>query len=697
MREEITKLVDRLNQQCKADVERRRARTDVMMRYKLILPDYDLTADITLDVMNWEELKTDYKRDGFSGIMLEQSNDFQVCRDAKRILSLLFMDKGIYAKARIQTWKRDRKAVGTYLTHPEIYTLALNMKIDFLTYTEHDLWTTFTCQVDIIQEYIKAHKNVKYDIDVKDIVNPMKWVNTRIEMECKATYTFPEINHQEIDHYSKNYEVDVNIPIYFNGVEAPPDIIYPDMYNVSAKWRADDVFKAPAFFIARNEKMNITLNMDCKVTIPKAYSGPSDYVRCYLRVIRENNIVVTRTYYPEEEGDVFAFYLKEDSLKMDLKENDRIVLDCKYLDYKGGVLEYMVVALNTSEGSLTLTWRNKGKQLPTDVIEPNVLLQRLVDNMTGQNPDATNKEYTGVIEWEDADFDLQIVAAESIRGIEKAVLHTSYYDFNDWLATLGYEPYYEGANKMIYMKRDRLFQREQVSIELDSEEVSELVTKADNSYAYTSVDVGYKKQNYNSPNGRFEVMGTFNYSTGFVSYSDKVLKIISPYRADCIGIELLCWERLKRTTDTKSDNDVFVVALKNFVFAYVSYEDEVINSEGIKLYNAPLSPEMLVKYNESKIGVCTDRLKLESSDAYREATKNGVKFSKEDVKINKKLFEPISYEFKTSYWQEIPIELDATGVVRFLYRGVTYQGYVRWIKEPYGGREATDWQLQVVR
>ena len=115
--------------------------------------------------------------------------------------------------------------------------------------------------------------------------------------------------------------------------------------------------------------------------------------------------------------------------------------------------------------------------------------------------------------------------------------------------------------------------------------------------AYTNVKIGYDKQDYASVNGRAEANGTFEYTTGFLRREEKTLELISPYRADSIGIELLCREadNKSKSTDDSSDNDIFFVALSDDKGTYVTYKTQQITDKdtGVSMFNAPFNPCLL--------------------------------------------------------------------------------------------------------
>ena len=193
------------------------------------------------------------------------------------------------------------------------------------------------------------------------------------------------------------------------------------------------------------------------------------------------------------------------------------------------------------------------------VIDPQQLLQKFIDLMTEQ--DSAHRTYTGEIDWGELyPAQVRICAAESLRGFQEAVLHGQFSDFVDWMHALGYE-YGIVRNHILFKPREQYFLKETTALELSGDEVADLYIEAADDYAYTNVKIGYDKQDYESVNGRAEANGTFEYTTGFLRREEKTLELISPYRADSIGIELLCREadNKSKSTDDSSDNDIFFV------------------------------------------------------------------------------------------------------------------------------------------
>lgn len=99
----------------------------------------------------------------------------------------------------------------------------------------------------------------------------------------------------------------------------------------------------------------------------------------------------------------------------------------------------------------------------------------------------------------------------------------------------GYVPVIEG-NKVTFAHRYALF--DDYVVKDLSDQINDYEYSVNSSLIYTSVKVGYDKQDYDSINGRDEFRFTNEFSTG-LKLTDNTLSLISPYRADAYGIEFL--------------------------------------------------------------------------------------------------------------------------------------------------------------
>lgn len=271
-----------------------------------------------------------------------------------------------------------------------------------------------------------------------------------------------------------------------------------------------------------------------------------------------------------------------------------------------------------------------------------------------------------------------IMAAESARGLPKAKIYTSYKKFCGWMeAEFGYVPVISG-NEVTFTHRDNLFANTVVN-ELGME-INDYELAVNDSLIYSSVKVGYDKQDYDSVNGRDEFRFTNEFSTG-LKLTDNTLSLISPYRADAYGIEFLVQKRGEDTTDNDSDNDVFFVECDNSVpvdqplLLYRPYSADQLSGllSPDTMFNLNYSPRFMLEANKEYIGACTGMLKFASSNGNSDVSIDGVRET-DDLLIPERLFTVGEVNIKTS---DIDVPSDLTGLVRFTNQGEAITGYIK--------------------
>ncbi len=326
-----------------------------------------------------------------------------------------------------------------------------------------------------------------------------------------------------------------------------------------------------------------------------------------------------------------------------------------------------------------------------DLVSPNKLLQTLVNRMT---------ESTGLYPAEIEDFNndpnnlIMLAASESIRGITDEKLYTSYDDFLSWMNSLGYEEHII-SNSIVLRKRGRGFRPDLIAIELWQNECGDLVEAVDEDFLYSGLKIGYKKKDIENINGRFEFNGEINYSTD-ISINEKILELISPYRADCFGIEFLAQERGKDTTDDKADKDVFLVNVKSGAEYYETLRENQYagNYSNNTIFNGSLNPARLVLYNLDLIGIACRELKFTGSDSNSEIIIDGKALnSGYNVPAGAGLFDPITYDIASSNIVKFPEGEYINGLVRFNYKGKMYEGFIKEISKNAAWETETTWIL----
>jgi hypothetical protein len=246
---------------------------------------------------------------------------------------------------------------------------------------------------------------------------------------------------------------------------------------------------------------------------------------------------------------------------------------------------------------------------------------------------------------------------------------------------------------MVFRQLKALYDDTRLVMEIEEDECAGLVVAANPEHAYTGVEVGYTLPEYDSVNGRYEFNGKFDYSTGRVASKPNILSLVSPYRADSIGIELLCWKdnQHKGSTDDQSDNTVFVVTLYEDPDVYSVLEYMKMEVNGVKLFNALLAPPYLIAANLDRVGISTENLQFTATSANRDVTSLLV-----DIPIARRLFSPFTYEIACDWRVPVPSGDELNGVVSFRYKGKVYRGFISDASKDYAKETETKLLLHAI-
>ena len=339
---------------------------------------------------------------------------------------------------------------------------------------------------------------------------------------------------------------------------------------------------------------------------------------------------------------------------------------------------------------LTIDFAEKDRSVDIDVVRPSTVLNRLLSSMTGI-ADVVGEIASGVDERLDNTI---ILPAESIRGLENAKLYTSYTKFSNWMkAEFGFVPVI-GGNKVSFVHRDSLFQDKEIK-NLGSRS-TDFEYSVNSSLIYSRLKVGYDKQDYDSVNGRDEFRFGVEYTTG-TTLTDNTMELVSPYRADVYGIEFLAAKRGEDTTDSDSDNDVFMVGAsldgssQKFVLVRGGKYaiSGVISSE--TMFNVMYAQKYMIEANRKFIGSFSSLLDFASSEGNSDVVIEGMKGT-DDIEIPERYFTVGELSVKTS---DLDVPEDLTGYMALQKNGRTYKGYIKSSSYNCGKSEAVKYSLIV--
>lgn len=225
-------------------------------------------------------------------------------------------------------------------------------------------------------------------------------------------------------------------------------------------------------------------------------------------------------------------------------------------------------------------------------------------------------------------------------------------------------------------------------------DVRDVKYSIDKSVIYSSLKIGYDKKEYNNINGRDEFNFYNEYSTG-CSATDKTLTMISKYRADSYGIEFATQKRSQKTTDEKSDTDVFFVLIQDNAFGTCVPDRTAIiyNSISDSLFNGAFSPMSCIMANVGYIQLQADSMLLSFASS---AANSGIDIDDVSMSADIALDEPIAtngvVEFTTDMVGRV-YGIDEMIVI--LNDGITYKGYLKEVDVRYPRTESAKYKLIV--
>ena len=504
------------------------------------------TLDVTDELVNWADVDLSFKRQDYDGVMRAFSTSFNFCGNAYKQLVALFINDGFNADAMVRFELREN------YTWSEIFRCAL----DFSTLK----YDALTCEINAVDNsiaaLIKANKSTKYQYNVSDLALAKKLRYDRLDMISKINYFLNvTIDDDDVTRVFKFIPVDQNqdvaLPFYVESSEiAIPDTCEPnDVEGFSTAY--GNYATVPAFFKTLQSR-TVRIEMSFAVHMAGFYEQDTeaDLIIAKRHTALDGTVTMTDIY----THDLYAnrvptiFNCRTDVL---MEENDELVFVMRYKLSRLQVYELIFENI----GDMYISYVARGEAVDCDIIDIEDLLSAIVTSICGNSVDS---EITGLMQ-DDRLAHTYIMAADSARSLPGAKLYTSFDDFSRMMsAEFGFVPVIDEANaKVSFIHRSKLFGNGSAH-NFTRDEFRDFQLTVQQSLLFSSVNVGYDKQDYDSVNGRDEFRFTDQYATGLTG-TDNTLDLISPYRADAYGIEFLVIKRGENTTDNKSDEDVFIV------------------------------------------------------------------------------------------------------------------------------------------
>lgn len=612
--------------------------------------------DVTDDLKNWDDFDLAQKRSNYDGVVRTFSTKFEFVKRAYNLLKSEFYSQYLDATATVifslrnNSWEYD-----------EVFRCAL----DFSTYSEDGYVVSINAIDNTLAAIIKAKKSIQYEYPVADLeTSPLKYDG----LNMKSMYNFTMGDYVRM--YPGSYATNMYIYSYSNEIIKP--YLEPDTGEIYVVAIVEGV---PA------SGLNVVFDVDISLVDP----GISEW-RCadYFHITMHGlgHDYTQRVNKGEIQRVRFEFTITQSNF--DSSSDKKLYLNLKDFDWGDGNRVLADIYINKIN-DFTISYKDRRSPVDIDVISPKTILSKLLDSMTENTIEhSSGIDYTfpssGGIAFNRLLERTYIMAAESARGLPKAKIYTSYKKFCEWMETeFGYVPIIN-ENTVTFRHRDKLFSSTVVK-DLGTK-INDYELTVNDSLIYSSVKVGYDKQDYDSINGRDEFRFTNEFSTG-LKLTDNTLSLISPYRADAYGIEFLVQKRGEDTTDNDSDNDVFFVdCVKDTSTGILDLNRPYSESQlsGLlspdTMFNLNYSPRFMLEANKKYIGACTNMLKFTSSDGNSDVSIDGVKET-DDFSIPERLFTVSEVEVETS---DISAPDDLLGLVSLNNKGEVITGYIKQLK-----------------
>jgi hypothetical protein len=630
----------------------------MLCKYVLIVDSisYDIPKSC---IQNWDEIKFSRKRSGLEGITRTFTSKFQFVGEAYDLILEEYLSKYLASNASISVYT---------ITNSHTYDEFFSCRLDFGSLTYDGNTVSINSIDDSVANIIKANKGTQYEYSVDELKDEARLYYDRLSYVGSATYYCGgrtlESGSILVDAVSGSDHY-MTIPMYIGSSEIVSGSGI-EVKDVGASGNLESC-------LIYTEKAT-----SVKISIKGAYSWDGASLAADMQLKTKSG-----TLLKEWKGGWGGESISVNwDGEVTLSANDGIVLLAAY-NTKFALYYF-------SSLKITMEFPSIGLPIDIDAIKPVTILKRLLKSMNGGNDGIDGEISSGIDERLD---NCVILTAESIRGIPKAKLYTSYTKFVNWMeAEFGFVPVINGR-VVSFRHRNNLFGENNVK-DLGSN-IADFEYKMEESRIYSRVRVGYDKQEYESMNGRDEFRFTTEYTTG-VDITDNVLELISPYRADAYGIEFLAQNRGKDTTDDESDNDVFFVGAtlssndKKYKLIRVGWNvDGVLSPD--TMFNTMYWQGAMLQANAGYIGMFTNKLSYSSSDGNSDVVVNGIGM-KDDFNVESGIITCGDVSF-TTYDEDIPPTDDET--IKILKDDLVYEGYIKEVSSTVERNEGVKYDLFV--
>ena len=631
--------------------------------------------DVTDHLKNWEDVEISAKRKDLCGVVRSFSNKFEFVKGAYDLLEAEYLSNYTKASAIL--------VIGV-LNDSGGYNEKFRCKLDFSTYQSDGYTISINAIDDSVASIINANKSQVYDIPVSELKEDTLYYD-RIKLLNKSTmYITPNFENELMPDYDRFMALRLQsretlLPLAYGEISTPVKGVM-EVYDVGMDIPYDNAGKTGYFALCLVDKIEINLRIRMVVDLLTT-AVTSLHIR---HMSADNKLKSDKAILLSKDGSSAGVTFVDESLSYAMRDGDRLIAYILCVTSIGEDIDEIIKISRDYDFYIDYSARNKPVNI--DAFSPKKLLSSLLSRM-GVSLSGDIVSGSMPIPW--------MMAAESVRGIKDAKVHTSFSKFCDFAkALLGYD-YEILDNSVRFRHMNDFFVNE--TKELDH--VSNMELSVDESLIYSGVEIGFDKQDYDEINGRDEFHFKSSFSTG-LDIKDNILSLISPYRADCYGLEFLANERDEESKDTDSDNDIFIAHARKDGDRLVLVREA--NGGGIyavtgvlfpdTIFNASYSPRNMLLVNKERLGICTDYLSFTASDGNSSISIGGVSETLPiSLPVNDRRIRIDKVSLETPGLSPFPGNY--RGRLSFSYAGRSYEGWVSEITEKIGKYQTASYSL----
>lgn len=631
--------------------------------------------DVTDHLKNWEDVEISAKRKDIGGVVRSFSNKFEFVKGAYDLLEAEYLSNYTKASAIL--------VIGV-LNDSWGYNEKFRCKLDFSTYQSDGYTISINAIDDSVASIINANKSQVYDIPVSELKEDTLYYD-RIKLLNKSTmYITPNFENELMPDYDRFMALRLQsretlLPLAYGEISTPVKGVM-EVYDVGMDIPYDNAGNTGYFTLCLVDRIEINLRIRMVVDLLTT-AVTSLHIK---HMSADNKLKSDKAILLSKDGSSAGVTFVDESLSYFMRDGDRLIAYILCVTSIGEDIDEIIKISRDYDFYIDYSARNKPVNI--DAFSPKKLLSSLLSRM-GVSLSGDIVSGSMPIPW--------MMAAESVRGIKDAKVHTSFSKFCDFAkALMGYD-YDILDNSVRFRHMNDFFVNE--TKELDH--VSNMELSVDESLIYSGVEIGFDKQDYDEINGRDEFHFKSSFSTG-LDIKDNILSLISPYRADCYGLEFLANERDEESKDTDSDNDIFIVHARKDGDRLVLVREEnggaIYAVTGVlfpdTIFNASYSPRNMLLVNKERLGICTDYLSFTASDGNSSISIGGVSETLPiSLPVNDRRIRIDKVSLETPGLSPFPGNY--RGKLSFSYAGRSYEGWVSEITEKIGKPQTTTYSL----